>query len=161
MKTLLKLTTLLCFMLAVSLQSAAAQSNIDMERMKRDINIMENILQELFKPENSFHTVGFSFDDAGIRGTYLPGYGIIFMIPDRSNGLVVFTRDENEDTSSGYRFKYSTGSEGDRVTEESVVNRISEFLRNYASTIGQLSGNDKVTVVYNSRPEHHTFTVIS
>lgn len=162
MKILSKITLFVCtFMLAVSLQPTVAQSNTNMERMKRDINIMENILHELFKPENSFHSASFSLGDDGIRGTYLPGYGIIFMIPDRSGSFVVFSSDEDGETNPGYRFKYSTGLESDKVTEESVINRISQFLRDYASTIGQLSGNNKVTVIYNSQSSHRAFTIVT
>lgn len=161
MKTLSKLTLLVCtFLLAVSLQPAVAQSNIDMERMKRDINIMENILQELFKTKVESHFGGIvSLGDDGIRGTYIPEYGVIFSIPHESNNYIFFSSDEGEHSS--FAFQYNSESDGDTITAESVINRISEFLRDYASTIGQLSSNGRVMVIYNTEPSRRVFTFVS
>src|SRR5699024_8857876 len=141
--------------------SATAQSNVDMERMKRDINIMENILQELFKAEGEFISNRYLLTGDGIQGTYLSDYGILFRIPGTESGFKgAVTLTDSGNSEPTYTFKYGDNSDKE-ITEESIVNRISEFLRDYASTIGQLSANDRVTVIYNARPGHLTFTFIS
>ncbi|MCW9714376.1 hypothetical protein LQ318_15825 [Aliifodinibius salicampi] len=51
-----------------------------------------------------------------------------------------------------------TKKNGEEVTEESVTNKIVEFLRDYGSTIGQLSHNQKVMVIYKTnRPKNEFF----
>lgn len=169
MKYLSKLIIL--FLLTLfSWQSLWAQTNIDANRMNRDINIMENILQEIFKvrlegkgstlhfaPYSSF-SIGSSHD---IRGTYLPGYGIIFTIPGRSSGFMVLSGDADTESYS-YSFQYSDDeSSGKEVTEESVTNRIKEFLMDYGSTIGQLSNDDRIMVIYNTRNHNRDFVIYS
>lgn len=147
-----------------------AQGSIDANRMNRDINIMENILQELFKirwagkgstvhfaPSGSF-SLGRSHD---IRGTYLPGYGIIFTIPGRSSGFMVLSGDADTESYS-YSFQYSDDeSSGKEVTEESVTSRIKEFLMDYGPTIGQLNSDDRIMVIYNTRNQNRDFVLYS
>ncbi|HEX6982020.1 MAG TPA: hypothetical protein VF181_04605 [Balneolaceae bacterium] len=162
MKTLLKHTFFLVgIILAFSFQPANAQQSVDMERMNRDINIMENILQELFKTKVESHFGGIvSFGDDGIRGAYIPEYGVIFSVPHQSNNYIFFSGDEGE--SSSFTFQYNSESDGDTITAESVIDRISEFLRDYASTIGQLSANGRVTVIYSTEPSRRqVFTFVT
>lgn len=138
--------------LVFGLQAINAQ-DIDTNRMNRDINIMENILQEMFKTQMEgthdnlrVHSIGsYHFGQNDIRGTYLPEYGVIFNITSGRQPLVLF---ENDDNSFSYSFQYRDDKEGEKVTEESIKNRIVEFLRDYGSTLGQLSGDDRVMVTY-------------
>ena len=140
--------------LGLCLQAANAQSNIDANRMERDINIMESVLEEMFKTSWAAHgnTVrvhtGETFFGRGrdIQGTYLPGYGVIFTIPGGPPAFVSYS-DSEEETFS-YHFSYGGSDEGAKVSRESITNKIVEFLSDYGSTMGQLSGNDKLTVIY-------------
>ncbi|MDX1671710.1 MAG: hypothetical protein R3211_05165, partial [Balneolaceae bacterium] len=137
----------------------AQPGDFDAERMNRDINIMENILQEMFKVQSS-HGRAINIGSNSIRGTYLPGYGVIFLISKQRSGLFIQSSDENE---MSWMFQYS--SEGDsekEVTRESITARMKEFLQDYASTIGQLESDDKVMLIYgaetSSRVGSITFT---
>lgn len=169
MKYISKLIIL--FLLSVfGAQPVWAQGSIDANRMNRDINIMENILQELFKtrwagkgssvhvaPSGSFSIRG-SYD---IRGTYLPGYGIIFTIPGRSSGFMMLSGSDDSESYS-YSFQYSDDESSQKeVTEESITNRIKEFLMDYGSTIGQLGNDDRIMVIYNTRSNNREWVVFS
>lgn len=165
MKYLSKIITLF-FLSVLSTQALYAQDNIDANRMNRDINIMENILQELFKTRweaqgNTVHVkstgIYFGSRSSDIRGTYLPGYGIIFTIPGGPPGFVSYS-DSDEGKSYSYTFRYSDdASSGKTVSEESITQRIREFLREYGSTIGQLSENDRIMVIYNTQQHIREF----
>ena len=168
MKYLSKIITLL-FLSVLSTNVLCAQNAIDANRMNRDINIMENILQELFKTSweargNTVHVKStglfFGGNSSDIRGTYLPGYGIIFTIPGGPPGFITYS-DTGEDKSYSYTFRYSDDASSEKsVSEESVTRRIREFLREYGSTIGQLSENDRIMVVYNTQYQIREFPFI-
>lgn len=146
---------------------AATAQDIDANRMNRDINIMENILQEIFKTQFSkrgdnvrIHSDrAFAFGHGqDIKGTYLPGYGVIFNVPANKSSFFVFQQQEANRFS--YNFEY--GEEEDKkVTEESITNRIVEFLQDYGSTLGQLSDDDRVMVIYNSEAPDHRVAFFS
>lgn len=141
------------------MQSLYAQPAIDANRMNRDINIMENILREMFKTRWEMRGTEiriapgdpFRFRSSGnIRGTYLPEYGVIFTIAGGSPRFVVMRNSDNENSFS-YSFRYSDDDSSQReVNEETVTNRIKEFLREYGSTIGQLQDDDRIMVIYNT-----------
>ncbi|MCG8373302.1 MAG: hypothetical protein MI700_07195 [Balneolales bacterium] len=134
---------------------------IDANRMNRDIRIMENILAELFRPtisatnsEGRAFVVSSdnSFRRRGIRGTYLTDYGIIFRVPAQT----LFPGHLETATSLGYSFYYdaevsSTDEDDDRsISEETVIERISEFLQDYGSTISQLQDHENILVIYDT-----------
>lgn len=167
MNCFIKTSITAVLMLICGLQTAEAQSDIDTNRMNRDINIMENVLEELFKTSWSAdgNTVRvrsgmFSFGDGrDINGTFLPDYGIIFTIPGGPPGFVTFS--DSDDEGYSFHFEYGDDNNGEKVTEESITNKIVEFLRDYASTISQLDDNHKVMVIYRAnRPNRH-FAVFS
>lgn len=135
-----------------------AQNSIDMNRMQRDIKIMESILQELFKTQweeqgskvNVVASGNFFSRGKDIRGTYLPDYGVIFTIPGENPRFVAYSSKENGGSYS-YSFRYSDSEATDsEVNQENVTQRIKEFLKDYGSTIGQLSGDDRIMIIYNS-----------
>lgn len=135
---------------ALSLPGLHAQ-DINTERMNRDINITKNILQEMFKMDNGVRALqgsggAFSFGShMDISGTYLHDYGVVFSIPGRRSVFVFSSEDEDEATT----LSFSYGDEGDReVSNEGIINRMKEFLRDYGSTIGQLDDGDHITLIY-------------
>lgn len=145
MKPISKLIVL--FVLTVfGAQTLVAQNAIDTNRMNRDIRIMENILQEMFKVQSA-HGSPMS---SRVRGTYLPDFGVIFMIPSEPASLF-FGIGNPIENSQNLRFVYGGNEETDKVDEKSVESRIVEFLRDYGSTIGQLNDSDKVMVIYGTR----------
>ncbi len=149
---------LLLFAFAFMLNADAWAQSFDANRMNRDIKIMENILGEMFKSYNSsgksstttLVAPGFLSDN--VRGTYLPGFGVIFNVSTGS-GLVVFSSSENQNQSGrSFYYSYQSSSSGNdeapKVNEENVKERIVEFLKDYASTIGQLKPDENVMVIY-------------
>ncbi|MFY0697702.1 MAG: hypothetical protein JXR11_07610 [Balneola sp.] len=153
------LPALLIILLTSSLGWA---QNFDANRMNRDIKIMENILGEMFKTYsgNSSSRAVYIADFAGgsrnVRGTYLPGYGIIFNV-QTSSSFVLSQSSDGEGSSNSFYYSYSTSSSDDdnvKVDEESVKDRITEFLKDYASTIGQLKPTENVMVIYGSNSRH-------
>jgi len=163
MNYLSKITSLatVC-VLVFCLQPARGQSDIDNNRMQRDINIMENILEEMFKTSweargNTVRVGSVAFGrNNDIRGTYLPDYGVIFNIPGGPPAFVIET--DSDDEGFAYNFQYGD-SDGEKVDEESITSRIVEFLRDYSSTIGQLSNSDRVMVIYSSNVPDREFTI--
>lgn len=154
-------TSIIVLTLIFGLQLSQAQSGTDINRMNRDINIMENVLQEMFKTswEESAGDIHirsrvFSFGQNGnINGTYVPGYGVIFTIPNNQPRFMMFRSSDDEDFS--YRFEYGENEDGKRISEESITNKVVEFLRDYGSTMSQLSADEKIMVIYKSGDTQH------
>lgn len=159
MKTIKKLVAIPLLMFLIS--STAYAQEFDSNRMNRDITIMENILSELFKTkvdgveELRVGQVRLaSFGNMGrnkVSGAYLPGYGVIFRIPLSANGRVASiivnrNSDSDSDDKAGVSFYYN--SEDSDYNQENITKRITEFLRDYAPTIGQLKPNEKVMIIH-------------
>ena len=158
-QTMKRIQQILPALLIILLTSSVALAqSFDANRMNRDIKIMENILGEMFKTysgntssERVFIS-GFSDGSRNVRGTYLPGYGIIFNVQTGSS-FVISQSSDSEGSSNSFYYSYSTGESSDDdviVDEESVKDRITEFLKDYASTIGQLKPTENVMVIYGS-----------
>ena len=156
-------TTLLIGLLSITFTPINTFSqSIDANRMNRDINIMENILSELFKTTiNSSGSEGIINSDvinngvavvgnSSTRGTYLPGFGIIFMVSNPKS--IVSYYNVARGGTSNYSFYYNTDKskerEAEEVDQQAVTTRINEFLRDYGSTIGQLKNDEKVMIIY-------------
>ena len=167
MKTMKRIIT--TGLMAVLLTTLSFAQDFDTNRMNRDIKIMENILGEMFKTRliaaegsrnlngtgtvtiNSSNYAFFGGGSSGnVKGTYIPGYGVIFMIPTSRSSFIV--RNRNSGNNQRVVFHYnSEDSDSERtIDEESVTNRIGEFLQDYASTIGQLKPEESVMVIYGS-----------
>ena len=152
--------TLLIGLLSLILAPSIVAQNIDAHRMKRDIRIMENILSELFRTQteiatpDSYSIIRGEFGQRSIRGTYLKDFGIIFMIQKNDP----FTPRMDVDRDIGFSFYYSTNSDDSAkeasrtVDEESINKRMTEFLINYGSIIGQLDDDERIMLVYDSNP---------
>jgi hypothetical protein len=125
--------------------------------MNRDIKIMENILVEMFKTysgDTSTQRVFFSEFSGGsknVRGTYLPEYGIIFNVQNTNRSVYVSSSQGGISTSTFYYNSDISSDEDAAVDEAGVKQRITEFLKDYASTIGQLKPNENVMVIYGSK----------
>lgn len=73
--------------LNLTAQHGLAQTGVDDERMKRDIEVAENVLATLIKQELQQGRAFFGLD---VKGTYQPGYGVTFRVPlDHSMPLFV------------------------------------------------------------------------
>ncbi len=78
MKMVKKIWLGACVALALHTQVTVAQK-IDDERMKRDIEVAENVLSTLIRQEMNQQQHGFFGID--VKGSYLPGYGVTFRLP--------------------------------------------------------------------------------
>lgn len=153
--------TLLIGLLSILIAPTLVAQNIDANRMNRDIRIMENILSEIFRTRVETATAeGIYFSNVqmrnrGIRGTYLDGYGLIFMVANESDSR----RPRLQVTGqSGYSFYYSTDDEQPNfeIDESSIRERITEFLVDYGSTIGQLNDDDNIMVIYGANSQSNS-----
>lgn len=146
------------FVLALLSPLVIAQE-IDTKRMNLDINIMENILNELFK-ENSINTSGnFTFNlgsfgnSNDIKGSYLPDFGVIFWLNTSSRRAFIVRSKNSNDLAFSYDSNTNKNASNE-INEETITARIKEFLKNYASVIGQLKPADKVMVIYSSKEKN-------
>ncbi|HBX66588.1 MAG TPA: hypothetical protein DEG32_10690, partial [Balneolaceae bacterium] len=122
--------------MALMLTTLSFAQDFDTNRMNRDIKIMENILGEMFKTQlvttaGSKNTGGtvtigessyafFGGNSSGnVKGTYIPGYGVIFMIPSTSNRFIV--RGSNSNSNQQVVFQYSSDDKNSdrKIDEES------------------------------------------
>ncbi|MBO6584813.1 MAG: OmpH family outer membrane protein [Gracilimonas sp.] len=141
------------------LSSLSFAQDFDTNRMNRDIKIMENILGEMFKTQftsnegtvqvrSQGYTIFGSGSSGNVKGTYIPGYGVIFMIPATSNRYIISSGSSGSNRQ--VVFQYSSDDSDRTIDKESVTTRIGEFLQDYASTIGQLKNNESILVIYGS-----------
>lgn len=169
MKTFVS-TLLLTICLSFLMPSVyAQQGEIDRERMNRDIRIMVSALEELFRVDNSSNysvelpgfRLGSRTGSGSINGTYLPGYGVVFSIPDvtgRTVGVFSTSTSNSNMNSEQQKFAFSVDSNGNgnTISEGGINARIHEFLINYAPSISQLNSEDRILVVYGTLPvERH------
>jgi hypothetical protein len=149
--------TILIGLLSILFAPTLSAQTIDANRMNRDIRIMENILSELFRTQIETPTAETliidrgGFRQRGIRGTYLNEYGVIFMI----NRDDPFTPRMHVTGQGNYSFYYGSDSDSEgtspKVDETTIKCRITEFLSDYASTIGQLGDDEQVMVIYGAQ----------
>ena len=167
--------TLLIILGALLLAPVAIAQDFDTNRMNRDIRIMENVLGELFKIEskskkqksdapgevrirsisNNFSVSSLGSRGNQVSGNYIPGYGIIFKVPyllSTNISSISVVKNEGEPSISFY-YDSDDNSGDNQVTEETVVRRITNFLKDYAPTIGQLANDEQVTIVYGEKKD--------
>jgi len=152
---------LLALLLVIPVFDQIRAQEIDTERMNRDIRIMEQSLGELFRVDNQQHfsinIPGFSIGGGTaasdhIKGDYIDGYGIIFSIPDVIKSRYRFINWTVTDVPANSALAFANKLDGSdsKISDESVKARITEFLTNYAPSVGQLSRDHRITVVYGS-----------
>lgn len=112
----MKFCFLLWVLLALNASFGYAQK-FDEDRMKRDIEVAENVLSTLVKQQFGQQRRGWFGID--VKGSYLPGYGVTFRLPADFNmpfmltvgsdkEAVIFNRDE-----SSFSFSIQTGDDED------------------------------------------------
>ena len=74
-------------LIGIQWQASYGQA-IDDERMKRDIEVAENVLATLIKHEIGQQRTFFGLD---VTGSYQPGYGVTFRLPSNQLMPIVFT----------------------------------------------------------------------
>jgi len=160
----------LCLLLLLGVQGAPghAQSSdaFDGSRMKRDLDIMEVILDKMLGEGDSAYT---AFPgNSRVRGIYLADYGVImfvdssepsafqFALPDLDfslsdiSGLV--DSQVNIVRHDAHLLDKETHDDHGRAHRRNLRDlekNVTEFLGSYADAIGQLKPEDKITIVVN------------
>jgi hypothetical protein len=121
MKTMFR--TMIRVAMAVVLGSnLAVAQKIDEERMKRDIEVAENVLSTLIKQQFSNQRTFFPLE---IKANYQPGYGVTFSLPADFTTPIVFTTIGNDNNnvvvyggsqSTGDQYTYTWSGNGDAET---------------------------------------------
>ncbi len=168
--------------LVLTIQLAVAQ--IDEERMKRDIEVAENVLSTLIKNELSKTHAFFGLE---VEGTYQPGYGVTLRVPsDYSAPFVISTggqrgaavysygevpvavdvqgvterRDQQEAIALRRVVETRTSEAMDSARTEynkRVVKAAQDFIVDYGDFISQLAPNEKIIVTNRSYNRYHLF----
>ena len=174
--------------ISFSTSSYAQSSKINWDRMNRDLEIMQGILDNLLAPSKPM----LAFSNGGARGLYFDGYGVVFQIDLGGTRLMDFVglRIGNElelakelaeqakaGVFAGKRasappvpdegpviIDVATGAvlrkEGLTIGKrvELLEERAIEFLRDYADAIGQIKPTDRITILAKFE---HTYSVFA
>ena len=172
----------------VPISSYAQSSKINWDRMNRDLEIMQGVLDNLLAPSKPM----LAFSNGGARGLYFDGYGVVFQIDLGGARLmdVVRLRMGNEfelakelsEQAKARAFERKPVSvppvsdEGPVIVDattgvvltkedlttgkriELLEERAIEFLRDYADAIGQIKPTDRITILANFE---HTYSVFA
>lgn len=164
---------------------ATAQS-IDEERMKRDIEVAENVLATLIKQE---FQQGVRFFGLDVKGSYQPGYGVTFRVPtDQSMPFAISIGGDVHGTTviandNGYHYSINTRpAQAPTVADEAelslrnkaeareaaradsartnfnerIIRAAQNFILDYGDVISQLQPDERI-VVTNQGDRHHVF----
>ncbi len=172
MNLLNRTTMILTFALVplfMSTPTYGQQNTINKDQMNRDLSISEDILGKIFSDN---YNQSLPFGDQAVNASYLPGYGIAYYVSGssfaifRHAGMGRLSNMMNNDRSrsngnSNGKVQGSTGAvviggpgrglrwmANQKMTRQQVIDRATEFLSNYGSTIGQLQPSDRITIIY-------------
>jgi hypothetical protein len=143
---------------------ARQDAGIDKDLMKRDLEIMESVLDRLLAPASE-GTIRFSGSSAS--ALYLPGFGVLiesapgFRVQgvnfqflqsgDSLHGNAVIERDRRREAGATSGAAASARATPHDVDADDLLDKITGFLKNYAGLINQLKPTDRVAVIYNNR----------
>ncbi len=142
--------------------TVSAQNKIDEERMQRDIEIAENIFQTILRQEFGKR----NFFPYEVSGSYMPGYGVTFRLPNDFNGPMGFMLMNNEpnivynngpDGSFSYSISSSDGTATMSVSSDEDENedgrtRVKEKSRTAPKARRNYKDNsDSIRTVYNQK----------
>ena len=152
------ITTFLITALLV-FNTAMVWSQMDAERMQRDIRVASSVLQTLSQTDNSFVMYG-----DNVSGEYIDGYGVMFsvgggysvMSPKRSRAVVVGGSNRGVARSGNSRestvvFAPAADEKQDLLDDDQkpitdIREVMTTFLVDYSQLIGQLQPTDKIVV---------------
>lgn len=139
--------------LAILTQGAHAQQ-YDAERMKRDIEVAENVLATLIKREMGDERTFFGLD---VKGTYQPGYGVTFRLPpDHAMPFVISIEGSELEgatvitNGSTYRYSYRTNVPNPPTPEAELAAADTYKLKEKSKEKGRVSG-DSIRSVFHER----------
>jgi hypothetical protein len=148
--------------------SADARQNdgIDKDLMKRDLEIMESVLERLLSPGDAG---AIRISGSSASALYLPGFGVLiehspgfrmagatFHIlenGDALQGTAVINRERQRDAEASSTMITTRQVPRSDVNADELLGQITGFLKNYAGLINQLRPTDRVAVMYNNRSQ--------
>lgn len=149
MKNVQKLLITAIVLFGIDVHALFAQTPNE-ERMRRDIEVAENVLATLIKQGMEHQKVFFGVD---VKGTYQPGYGVTFRVPAGGNmPFVTFTPHGTGEIqgatviSDGSTYRYSYRSTNGN-TEEEVSDNVNKIKLKDRTTIS----SDSLRAAYNDR----------
>lgn len=126
MKNLIRLVLSVAITVVLGSNLAMAQNNDD-ERMKRDMEVAENVLSTLIKQQFGNQRTFFPLE---IKSTYQPGYGVTFSLPADYTTPIVFSTMGSDNTGNNvviygnepagvqsYNYSYSWSEDGGETEE--------------------------------------------
>lgn len=134
------------------------QDDMDEKRMRRDIEVAENILAALIEDASSHNFPGIQ-----VEGTYLDSYGLLFSIQGRSgiwglatvpnvyieDGAVISGRAQSNDRRESRGNAYSVTLDSTGILSQDEIKMLSEtFLADYGYLLTQLPDNEKICIKY-------------
>lgn len=145
--TLITLIVCTLFITATVQAQTTRAAAFDTSRMQRDLEIMEAILDRLFDRS----TPSFHFGGEGSRGIYMPGYGVLFQVPNNYFAFEIITvapEGEGVTVSEPRAPKASRSkvSARQRIDRKDIRENLQNFFANYADAIGQIENNERVAV---------------
>ena len=144
-------------LLIVSSQFLVAQS-IDEARMERDLEVAKNVLSTLYGQGGDMYFWGSRID-----ASYVPGYGVIFNIPEetffyapkppgkRKGGVVIIGSGGEKEAQE--IMTYNDHVDLEELEGPDVESIVRTFLADYADIIGQLKPEDRIMIKQKSRHE--------
>ncbi len=140
---------------------AQASRALEVERMQRDVEIMEMVLERLLNREAGRVI---RLGGASARGTYVPNFGVLFQIPNASPFMAVYEMHERAGRAMGEK-KVTAGRGANAArpaeAEANLNEELWEFFSRYADAIGQLSDNDRIAVYSEGGAEFSFFFEIT
>lgn len=133
--------SIILILMAVSF--AFAQT--DREQIDRDIRIAERILSELVQADGARETFP-GLSGTAVNGTYIPGFGVHFIISPGFNTQFRVHRPQNGDESFSFEMERNDSETG--RTADEVKNSIREYFKTYASTFSTLPAGEWIRVSY-------------
>ncbi len=138
----------ICWLLLSS--SLIAQPKRPGQNLLNDIEIMETVLTKMLNPG---HASSF-FSEENSRGFYLADYGIIFNVPYSFSDNELVTVNLNQLLRRYQMETVVIGEESETATKINITERLAElkksitrFMGVYASSIRELSPNEKISVI--------------
>ncbi len=155
MNTQIKCYLLFLFILLANFTSAQESGN---DRMKRDIEVAENILETLIQGEQNFRING-----STVEGSYIDGHGILFTLGSGSffaigRGTDIFVAGQG----TVYSKKNNTVEKSDSIAAnfyENIKTVMKTFITDYAHLLSQLKPNEKVLLRYGNSASTSLFKI--
>ncbi|MFQ5770343.1 MAG: hypothetical protein ACE5HX_07395, partial [bacterium] len=174
------LLILMILFAATTISIAQTSSKINWQRMQRDLDIMESILDRLLSPSSPY----LGFWNKKTRGIYFEGYGVVFQVNANGNQMFYISVGKLDNAYINAREEYekyielNSKHKKDEPTVVKIINEpeekearlsmserikelkdsFTEFLGEYADAIGQLQKTDRVTILVNFGEGNFFFT---